>query len=558
MQNVDPNTQPQHAETDPTVGVPLAPEPQDDVTNAVQPEQTVDVKQENIDPFVDPCRPVDGTKFNNPTAVLPSQKILFKDALDLYNDAEKDLRDKISKQPTGKNVYDEKHPDVIQLTTMREFLAAVVASTYCNNEFINWFNRPDAEFKQMVSGDSGKQIRIAYPSRDTSENDVLSGKAALHQISRLVNYGRDTTIPNWSSGVYLEVADFQPYEMLELDIRMSATNVDLGNNTRGAVYSGDDVHINGVILDFIKAHITKTNIKGWENIDIFDVLKVTDIPSLYIGTLAAIYPAGYPLIHYCTNRDDDDVKCTYVYEAKKNADGQYDPDSLINFNRTLIPDMGRIDARSVMHMSQPMNTFAVEAIKVYQANLQSSLKVNDSVTYSSATGTKIKVVFKVPTINEYLQRGVEWISSVIEMVDKTLSTDSAIGVDDREAKRRNIINRYANQLAVVKQMAWVSHIVVYDENGGNQTINDDSTIKRTLNSLSTDKTFKAEFNKAIALFKEDSTIAMAGYPNYICPVCKKSQIKSGSKYPTLIPINPIGFFFTIIQAESKYIERENM
>ena len=543
---------PTHTEIDPT---------EDSVTEQAEVIEVIQAPDpiaapEATSSYVDPHSAVDLTKLNNPTLIMPGAKLLLSDAMKLYDAANTELRDKIVKQPKGKNVYDENHPDVIALATMQVFLSNVVANTYCREEFVNWFENKDVDFQQSVNGENGKKIRVAYPNEESPTGETISGKPALHQISRLVNYGRDTVIPCWASGVHIEVSDFQPYEMLELDIRIAAVNVDLGNNTKGTVYSGDDAHVSGIILDFIKSHITKTNVKDWQNIDIFDLLKVTDIPSLFIGALAGIYPGGYPLIHYCTNRNDDDIKCTYVYEAQKNAEGQYLPDGLLNFNKTVITDMARIDKRSVSHMSQPMNTFIVENITAYQSNLYSSWAINDNVEYHSSDGTKIKVVFKVPTINEYLQRGMQWIAAITDMVDNTLSTDSNIGADDREIKRRNLINRYAGMATLIKQLCWVSHIVLYDDTGKSQKITDDKTITRTLNSLTANKQFKAEFNKTLTKYKEECTVTMTGYSNFTCPSCKKSQIPVGSKYPTLIPINPIGFFFTIIQSESKYSEME--
>ena len=145
----------------------------------------------------------------------------------------------------------------------------------------------------------------------------------------------------------------------------------------------------------------------------------------------------------------------------------------------------------------------------------------------------MEVHYKVPTVSEFISEGLGWILSITENVRESLSegyTD-----DERDTLVENV--QYLMRLGTYN--SFVDYISVR----GNK-LTDREYITQALITYGKTQTQMHEFLEATVRYIEDSSIAIAGYPAYTCPNCKKENINPRTeRLKELIPIEPYILFF---------------
>jgi hypothetical protein len=209
-------------------------------------------------------------------------------------------------------------------------------------------------------------------------------------------------------------------------------------------------------------------------------------------------------------------------------------------------DNSRLTPADRLHMSVVKPTHTVEQVQEYQLRVNYVEKYEKGIEIFSNPKIKILAKFKNSTVEEYTKSATEWCTRVIEMVDKTMAIDSGLSEDERLERRNTALNEYATTVNVLKQTHWVDYLVLADHNGTERKIIDAKTIDETLGSLVQEDGFTERFEELVQEFKEDVAFAFTGYPNFECPKCKRGQTDPNKKYPTLIPINMVSYFFILM------------
>lgn len=505
------------------------------------------VKPTPVAPYLDPFTP-NTTTSTVITSSIPNERFTDDAVEELLQAAselvEENKENAVGVKPTAPGELKQYHVTAQRLAELISGFTSVSVSTYDNGEFNRTADRPSAEYVQYITGTDGRQIRTSYPKVVLpSDTEVISGRTGMQYLARTVGGGNPTKVPLWMSGIVLSLDTFKERSILELNIALEKHRVDLGNSTRGASFTGDDVLLTMVIVDFILDHVIDCSIKGWTRKLLYDRINVLDIPWLMQGALASIYPSGYPVYHVCKNVALG--KCNHVIKANRDDNGNIEPDSMMSFGKLGVVDRTVLSTVMITHMSALMGGRTVAELEAYQSEVAGKVE-NDELVHTTDTGVVITVKFKPCSINDYSQSGRQWANSITTMVDRTLLNETYVDDEERINKRNRVLNSYAVTLDLLKHLNWISYISVQEPNDSVRVINGSDEIRESLEILSNTKGFKSNLTTAAQQYKEDSTFALIGLPNYQCPECKTGQAAPDSKCPTLIPLNMTGYFFIIM------------
>jgi hypothetical protein len=359
--------------------------------------------------------------------------------------------------------------------------------------------------------------------------------------------GRPTKIPLWHSGITVTVANFKENEILSLNHSLNEQRMELGYATQGFLFSASDVNIVMEIVDFVLDHVISTNLKGWVQGDkniLKELILVTDIQTLLAGALDAIYPSGYPTERHCINSGTE--KCDHKPKFKRTVGGlEFDTDSLLRFNRTMWTDTNRITLESKQHMAAGSGSHEKADILKYQTSFNLINNLSEPVVIN---GARIQLSFQQPNLVKYEQVGSLWITGVMDMVDKSMSGVADNDKKTRVSKRRGFIRDYEYVLRFQKHAAWVKSIQYSKDEEGSEpvVITDAKTIFALLGELSQDEELVTKATKEINKYRENVQVTFTGIPNFSCPSCGASQIEGEPHKHSLIPMDMVSYFFTIM------------
>lgn len=423
------------------------------------------------------------------------------------------------------------------------------------NDFSNFFINNAETISQYLVGAGGVPLRIKPLKTDISKSiDTLSGTTAIRYIRKLTGGGSVTKIPLWDSGIVVTLDAFTEAEILELNVALMSNNIILGRQTRGSVFTGDDVHIVMVIVEFILNHVIETTVipSQLTKSSLQKQILVSDVPSLLTGALAAIYPNGYPIFHACINTAKD--ACDYVITANKRENGDYEPDSLLDFTKMLWIREDLFTTEDILHMSAAPNTHSLADIKSYQAKRLDKYKEQYKTLYDLHSTEKynISVSFKTPTLFEYSTMANEWIRSAKATAERALQNNNDIPEENKIQYRNKIMSDYAKLTDMVKVQCWIDYLTVSSDDGL-KTINDKSSIREILADLTNQDGISEALHLNMKEFKENFISSFTGINNFKCPKCGTGQTDPDSKYPSLIPINMCSFFLSLSQWKAELL-----
>ncbi len=147
-----------------------------------------------------------------------------------------------------------------------------------------------------------------------------------------------------------------------------------------------------------------------------------------------------------------------------------------------------------------------------------------------------KIVLKVPTINEYITAGEEWLASMTEAATKIFTGD------DNEENVRRYVKRVIDMSGLREYSHWIERII-YDDI---DEVEGETEIADNLKILSGDPELLKNTLQAIQEFIEQSTIALIAIPNFACPKCETDYVTDEhSEHPELIPLDMMKHFFML-------------
>lgn len=379
--------------------------------------------------------------------------------------------------------------------------------------------RDGSEWRQEVPTEAGV-IAGVFPRFKNAVGE-LSGDAAIMQLMQHRKLGAMYRMPLWNSGFWITFKAPSESSLLELHRSLTTDKVELGRRSYGLSYS----HTTAIYMDRVSAfaleHLHSTNLKLEPGMRIRDYISSHDLNAIVIGLTSTIWPNGFNYARSCIADPD---KCRNVVEEK------------ISIPKTLLVDRTSLTNWQLTHMSK-VQTGSVTAaeVKRYQEEMQRSQK--RKVIFDEGLPSEVSMLLRVPTVTEYVEAGLRWITELTTMVDRSLNRE--ISNDERN---NHIIN-YGRTSSMRQYGHWVEEV----EFGGKKLIDKD-TVESALATLSSDDNLRIAFQKQIAKYQSHSTITVAAIPSFKCPAC--GQVNESSKYhPTItdaIPYDVFQTFFVVL------------
>lgn len=431
----------------------------------------------------------------------------FKDARKMSKDSNQELSDWIKMLGAG-------------LAT-----TAKVESDITDSGLDKASRRGNADYRQFIA-DGGDKLWAGRPKFGSSDSDQrISGDKALFKIMGALGLGSTIQIPLWHSGVWITLKAPSSSSLLVLGKQIENEKAVLGASTSGSVFSNRTVYIAKYLLDFIFNHIIETTVKDFNEFtkeSFYNLIKITDIPTLAWGMACTIYPSGYPFKQPCVAGQD---VCTHITEM------------MINLAKISWTDNSRVTLEMRKHMANRIAKKSVDEIQKYQ--------IYTDDTESVELRQSISVVFKVPNIMEFLDGGYRWIDECTQLIDKALTSDLS------EEQRAEAISESADLTTLRQYASWVSKIFIGDE-----YIEDRDTLETTISELTADIASAEKFFSSISEYIGKSTISIIAVPKTSCPVCgtptdgsgknEQGEYEPNPKHPRLCPIDAVSVFFTLL------------
>lgn len=383
--------------------------------------------------------------------------------------------------------------------------------------FEHTLDNPESEWTQGIQSNDGREIYARKPEIPMpTQRRVLTGAAARNRISSSIGVGITTRIPLPHTGMSVSLSPRSTQDYIDLDTLLSLDRARTGRDTVGLIYQNSHIGIVSRVWDFIRESIKGANRQNFGEIDLGDEIRITDFPILQWGMACTMFPDGYPLDLPCSSGPNI---CRHVEHVN------LDLDKLLWINGKGLSQAQR------EKLGKPTHPMSKMEIDEYQTNALSPF------TKTVAISDRHKLVLKVPTINEYIAAGEEWISSM---------TNAAIGIFGAAEENEDKVRAYVRKVSAASSLReyghWVKSIIIdeYDE------IEDFASIGESLNELSNSDTIIETALKEIQRFIEESTIAIIAIPNFSCPKCETDYVQDDqSKHPELIPLDMLKHFFTL-------------
>ena len=403
-----------------------------------------------------------------------------------------------------------------------------------------------AAFAQQVEY-GGQILRGVAPSLNPKPGRrEEEGEMALIKLMTHMGVGGFFRAPLWNSGIWVMFKPASEDELDELNRIIYSDKVQLGRWSYGLALGNSTVYTLDRVFDFCLSKVYQTSVRTEELPleKLRDYILPQDAMSFIWGFLCANYPSGF---HYETPCINDPSKCTHVFEEN------------LNVTKLQWADSSMLTESQKAHMCGfSGNSKSLESVKKYQEEMKATK--SRRVVLNEGTKHEVAFVLKTPTMTEYITQGHQWVSSIVEAVNRALGSNAT----DRE--RNDQITRQSKAATICQYAHWIESLE-YGEITANPNNPDDNavavirnqeTLLESLKSLSSIDSIRNKIIDAVKDYIEESTVSIIGVPAYTCPVCQKDQVGE-TKYPrrtTVIPLDILQVFFALlIQRLSRFENR---
>ncbi len=401
-----------------------------------------------------------------------------------------------------------------------------------------------AAFAQQVEY-GGQILRGVAPSLNPKPGRrEEEGEMALIKLMTHMGVGGFFRAPLWNSGIWVMFKPASEDELDELNRIIYSDKVQLGRWSYGLALGNSTVYTLDRVFDFCLSKVYQTSVRTEELPleKLRDYILPQDAMSFVWGFLCANYPSGF---HYETPCINDPSKCTHVFEEN------------LNVTKLQWADSSMLTESQKAHMCGfSGNSKSLESVKKYQEEMKATK--SRRVVLNEGTKHEVAFVLKTPTMTEYITQGHQWVSSIVEAVNRALGSNAT----DRE--RNDQITRQSKAATICQYAHWIESLE-YGEITANPNNPDDNavavirnqeTLLESLKSLSSIDSIRNKIIDAVKDYIEESTVSIIGVPAYTCPVCQKDQVGE-TKYPrrtTVIPLDILQVFFALLIQRLSRIE----
>ena len=422
----------------------------------------------------------------------------------------------INKMSTLKQGEDSLWVDVLQRGRRLGYLGGEEVIPALNDHNANWTHAPRAE--------NGATLTGASLALESGKGKNLSGERAVLTALSHFKMGTLFRAPLWHSGVWITVKAPGDARLIEFARQIVSNKITLGRMTYGMSFSNHMVYTAELFAELLAE--CEYNGTADEKIDLTKVISVHDIMTIVWALAAAIYPNGFNYRRSCVNSPD---KCRHVVEER------------INVARMLRVNQNRLSQEQLVFMSNKKNrSVSMEQIEKYQAGFAANFG-HQRVLVDNRTGQRMTVVYKVPTLHDFLNTGDRWVTGISSAVVE------ALGVDADLEKRNSYMQDLAKVSTSRQYLQWVKEVII------------DGDIVNTQDGLedifelvvSANDDLREQFEQGVVDFSNSTLISVIGIPNYRCPNCNGVQHQTegagdDEDAPAIIPVEAISTFFALL------------
>lgn len=383
--------------------------------------------------------------------------------------------------------------------------------------FKKTLENPDALFEQEVPASEGT-LAASYPKFKAVDNQSLKGERAVMRLMAHQGLGAIFRVPLWHTGIWLTFKAPSEGALLELHRQISSDKITLGRSSYGLAFANTSSYMTDRLVNFALEHMYQSSLNTTK--DLKEVISSHDIPTIVWGLACSIWSNGFQYQRACSN---DPEKCQHVVQEK------------LNLTKLLWTNTKGLSKWQVAHMSSVRNnSMSEDSVLKYKQEMLNAQ--NRAITLKSNTDKPIKLVLKVPTINEYVDSGNRWIGDIVDVVTKALGTNAS------NNERDNYILDRGRATTMRQYTHWV-HSMEFDSN----LIEDNETLEQVLDLLSSDDDVRNEFMTEVDTYINDSAISVIGVPAFECPKCGMEQTgDEKSNFKNIIPIDVYQSFFILL------------
>ncbi len=395
-----------------------------------------------------------------------------------------------------------------------------IEETNTTNSFVDSMKIPGSFWTQRIEH-AGQNIGPKKAAIGDIREQKLTGAAAIYHMQNLLAAGTSVTHPFWASGFWLTLRNPGDTELNLLEETIKREKISVGRKTLGLAFNNQSVYLVKHVFNFIKQHIYETNIKDLatsENMDIGDLLKITDLFPLIQLLSCTIYPEGYPYKSPCLNTEPS--KCGGVVTEMLQLFKMF-----WNKDSNITPKMRAF-------MANPQEKHTIKDILAYQKDVaENCSEVIDDINPG------FKVVARIPTVNEYIDAGERWINEMV------MAINNRLGEDLTDVARNALITKQARTTRL-REYVHCFEKIIYTAN--EQVVDKRADIEAVFNVMSGNDELVNSMSDALSNFIARHTLTVVGIPNYVCPDCGKQHNPDISPEHSLFtPVDPLNLFFTL-------------
>lgn len=393
----------------------------------------------------------------------------------------------------------------------------------------NRINEPGSQWEQGVLNADGELKGMSSVAFKNQPGE-LKGEIALLKVAKRLGMGDVVNVMLPHSGIWVTVKPPTDREIIGFYNTVFREQIMFGNMTSGLTFSNFAANMNNRLFEFILRHVHGLNYSDLPKESLGNFMVAYDFPFLVHGLAKAMYANGFDYSRACTNNLQE---CLHVSEQTLDLDSMVyiDNSSLSKVQRNILSNN-----RSNAHTLESFRTFKAEHARMVEG--------------SHRLSNGIKLNFKIPTFNEHVTDGLDWINNISSTVDNLITANNG----DEEMKSE-ILQQYVKSTALRQFGYFIDSVEVSDD----EVVNDRKTINSLLELFSSDDDIRVEITKAIIDYKSRTTYAVIGVDQYTCPACNHQQegIEHLPAFRNVIPIDSVALFFLMLTSKiSKILERE--
>jgi len=418
-----------------------------------------------------------------------------------------------------------------------ESFRSALSSQFFDDTYQRLVDAANRDWKQVVEVDGNKLRIMKRSAAKPTGGKKLQGQAAIDFMNSQINGTGSVKVPLWNSGITVLLGNFKELEYMEVIAKIALSRMELGASTRGALFSGDDVYITMEVVDFILSKVMASTLKDSSKSNLKEHILVSDIPTLLAGALSALNPKGYPINHTCVNVAKGE--CTYGTKIEE-KDGKYKQYGMVDFKKLLWVDRGRVSKELGRLVNASWESVSNEEVK----KMQASLLPDQIIGPLESDAGLFKIVGQHPNLADYQRLSTEWINEVINAVNRVMVTADDATERERIETRVREIETFQETIGRRRNIAWIKEIIMEIPDEDESIVMEGEEAIAGILDQQLGTLYAEEIDEGIRDYKDACTISVVGLPNFECPVCHSSQTDS-SRYPSLIPLNLITYFFNI-------------